>query len=171
MSLLPLFEDMLKLEYEICGVLKLDETGKIKEIDIQSIGGTDFFACQHTSYAKYIFHTHPHAAKSYPSAEDIVKVLKNRNIAISVIFSQWGIWTIHSKRKAETSEKQKKEQVDILNKLLAPLYFATNKGRATSVSAPLVHKLIRPVMERYSEFGLDIVLTPWSEADSFKILL
>jgi hypothetical protein len=71
-------------KYEpIRGTIVIDkETGKKRN------------TCQHVEYDRVIWHSHPYTAKSYPSAEDVIKIMKN-NIYISIIFTRWGIWQLH----------------------------------------------------------------------------
>lgn len=79
---------------EICA--NLDES---LEIDSESIvegkeensRGT----CLFKSYTPVIFHTHPNHLYSYPSMEDVVKIIKNlRIINHSLIATKWGIWIL-----------------------------------------------------------------------------
>ncbi len=51
--------------------------------------------CLYKYYTSIIFHTHPAIYYSYPSVEDIVKVIKNKKIIYhSLIATKWGIWKI-----------------------------------------------------------------------------
>jgi len=51
-------------------------------------------------YEKYICHTHPYTTRSYPSLEDILKVIKHKLlIDVSIISTRWGIWTLVNKNK------------------------------------------------------------------------
>ena len=45
-------------------------------------------------YAECIFHSHPYISRSYPSREDILKVMKRKEIKCSIISTRWGIYTI-----------------------------------------------------------------------------
>jgi hypothetical protein len=42
----------------------------------------------------YLFHSHPITSRSYPSMEDIRKVLKSNKIMVSVIATRWGLYSI-----------------------------------------------------------------------------
>jgi hypothetical protein len=48
----------------------------------------------------YLFHTHPFLSRSYPSAEDVIKVLKSETIMVSVIATRWGIYTLKPTSKS-----------------------------------------------------------------------
>jgi len=67
----------------------------------------DRASCSHyptiyNSYDSIIWHTHPNNSKSYPSVEDIIKMLKprpNPNPMDSLIICRWGIWEFNAKNK------------------------------------------------------------------------
>ena len=42
----------------------------------------------------YLFHSHPILSRSYPSMEDIKKVLKSKYIMVSAVATRWGLYTI-----------------------------------------------------------------------------
>jgi hypothetical protein len=42
----------------------------------------------------YLFHSHPILSRSYPSMEDIKKVLKSKSIMVSAVATRWGLYTI-----------------------------------------------------------------------------
>ena len=50
----------------------------------------------------YLFHSHPILSRSYPSIEDIKKVLKSKSIMVSVVASRWGLYTIKPTLQSRT---------------------------------------------------------------------
>ncbi len=48
----------------------------------------------------YLFHSHPILSRSYPSMEDIRKVLKSNSIMVSAIATRWGLYTIKPTEKS-----------------------------------------------------------------------
>jgi hypothetical protein len=48
----------------------------------------------------YLFHTHPFLSRSYPSMDDVIKVLKSKIIMVSVIATRLGIYTIKPTSKS-----------------------------------------------------------------------
>ena len=110
-NLLEIIKSFLKLDFEICGTLKTNPSGKmILEIHSQNkiVDEGDKSMCYHLSYFKNIFHTHTNNSKAYPSAKDIIKVMKNSDILSSLIFCKWGIWEIYSAKKYNFSNTEKK---------------------------------------------------------------
>ena len=58
-------------------------------------------SCSHKKYTKVIYHSHPLRSRSYPSVEDILKVMKIRDttegkedIEVSVISTRWGVYIL-----------------------------------------------------------------------------
>lgn len=84
--------------------------------------------CDFKGYTPVIFHTHPLNVLSYPSVEDIIKVIINRDeIKYSLIPSKWGIWIVKNiyndyddqnleriKEKAETFNRQLQKHTGII---------------------------------------------------------
>jgi hypothetical protein len=103
-----------------------------------------------------IFHTHPHNSKPYPSIEDIVKLLKHRDIVCrSFIATSWGLWTISNTARstyyATETEDKRKQLVEFLDKTLAKLYELNGK-HSTYAYIPEVkseeYTLIKKVAEK-----------------------
>ena len=94
-------------------------------------------SCQHKVYSKYIWHTHPTVAKSYPSSEDIIKVVKSRTskeiINVSIIFTEWGIWVIRAVKKSQQLSQYLKA------KLKEPGNIIYNITKSSKNIAPLKH--------------------------------
>ena len=117
----------LKIDHEICGIIKKvksnDKEVVILEIHPPIIEDDKRLNCSHVYYSKIIFHTHPNISKPYPSAEDILKIMKSFDIEYSVIFTSWGIWKLYSNKKFKFTEKNVKNDIKKINSLLVDLYY------------------------------------------------
>jgi hypothetical protein len=86
---------MTNYNTEVCGNFFIDDWNEA-QIDEQigtSRGGRS--VCRHKRYSQFIWHTHPQHGKYYPSAEDIIKIMKNNHkIQRSWIFTTYGYWTM-----------------------------------------------------------------------------
>ena len=118
-STLRTVQDLLQKNFEVCGNFKvINGIGDKKYLQIDTDKTTDVSSkvsktknkpfrhfCQHKVYSKHIWHTHPTVAKPYPSAEDILKIVKTRqnrdHLHTSVIFTDWGIWVLCSVKKSQ----------------------------------------------------------------------
>ncbi len=116
---------------ELCIILnKVEESGKkILRLNLNSVSiGTRkeqgkrascIFSNKYPNI--YLFHSHPFLSRSYPSMEDVIKVLKSKTIMVSIIATRWGIYTIkHTSNSIKiaqlwTDELRDKFSKDILN--------------------------------------------------------
>lgn len=117
--------------------------------------------CVHNRYHNIIWHTHPISMQAYPSAEDIVKILKPRNDnkpKVSLIFTQWGIWRLWANRKGSVSNEVKRA----IQKSYYGLYHITEKGRG-NISIPFVQSYIYELEYILSDYEFHIDLTLWSD--------
>lgn len=119
-KLLKNIPDYLNKEHEICGNLS-DENNDCFDL-INANKGQDEKSCNHSTYSTYIVHTHPKKAYFFPSPADIIKVLKSRNkiIKISLIFSEYGVWCLATK-------KHKDEKVILQSTIEKDLLFFNHK--------------------------------------------
>ena len=131
---------------EVCGFLKSNRKDNYLELDEQENITTDLSRnnCQLKKYKRMIYHTHPTVSKSYPSFEDILKIvkLKNKIIKISIIFTTWGIWELHCNNKSDNIPKQ---IVDKIRKQLDNIYYTQNQGRGELRSKSLLQKSINNI--------------------------
>lgn len=109
-----------KMKHIQMGVLETDKNGKVRNM------------CKHLKYSHVIYHSHPKKAYSYPSAEDIIKVMKNGQIKISLISTKWGLWIIKNTPtsngySAECSEKWK----NIIQQFINDIGINTSKHPST----------------------------------------
>lgn len=117
---------------EACGFLLESETNQLR-LYIDSYGTEEKGRgmCQHSKYTKYIWHTHTNIHKGYPSAEDIVKILKwraNDFPRVSVLFTPWGIWEIFTVQKVTIPEYRLQQILNDISHAFDGLYHITEKG-------------------------------------------
>jgi len=145
---------------EACGFLF---QGPELEVYFESYG--DNKMCQHSHYTRYIWHTHPHNLKAYPSPEDIVKIIKARPPKnypkVSIIFTTWGIWEVSSGSRLDNLDPDY-----LLQKIDATsesLYRNTERGRVLEKQP--VHDYIQTVLHNFNKKGIKLRLnfTPWDE--------
>lgn len=126
-------------------------------------------SCRYTRYTKYVLHTHPTIHRAYPSAEDIIKVIKNKEILYSFIVTTWGIWTLYSKSKKSPHEDERKEWTKSLTKRIDKYDKVEPKGtRKSDISwTPAKQQLIRDISheieEKFKLFGLRIQFKSWEQ--------
>ena len=161
----------MKKKVETCGYLRSAKDGYYTAVvDGKNITGQgDRAACAWDEpYKKLLWHTHPDGVIAYPSAEDILKVVKPRRdismIEKSFIYTTWGVWELYATRKAEMSEKDIGKLITKLDdKYSKKMYNNTEKGRARTLTADMekyVDKYIQRVEtnKKLSKRGLTIIL-------------
>ena len=86
------------------------------------------------------YHTHPASSKSYPSGEDLVKIIAQKiesgtpSPNIEIIFTKWGIWQMMAVVKTPLKSQQRRQMAQRLNrKVLEPFYGDSERGRAESI--------------------------------------
>lgn len=154
----------LNNNHEYCGYLvEVPSSERVKMVDSGTHGrGKDgrVMCIQKPPYQKYLWHTHPNTSKSYPSAEDIITMLKPRSntesVLDSVIFTKWGIWELHCKNKHDVSclDPQK------LSNMFTDLYKATGGGRDNADKAVIV-LTNQNLMLYLVEWQFEISFTSW----------
>lgn len=114
----------------------------------------------------FIFHSHPMHLRSYPSPEDLIKVLSHREIRASLIGTRWGLWIIRPGTRANDYEKLRPDDsrgfqsclthnLDLLDKI---------EGKRHSILDDEEMFSIRQIMAAiYACSGLDIVLIRWGD--------
>lgn len=137
-----------QIDVEVCGFL-LEKFDKL-QLYVDNIGSIDSNnrgMCSLSLYTKYIWHTHPHNLISYPSPEDIFKVIKKRKYpVISVIFTKWGIWYLQSDRKVSLDNKLLKYLDRKIQSISATIYHKTEKGRG-KVEHKYINTFIKNIQE------------------------
>jgi hypothetical protein len=106
-----LYEYVFTEQFEMCGQLKKNQENELKINNIESgnmradKSGDMRHSCQASNIDNlpYYFHTHPFESRSYPSSEDILKLLKRpHKYIVSIIATRWGIYIL---RQSEQSLK------------------------------------------------------------------
>lgn len=129
-----IYKDVFENDSEKCAYFTIDNEN-ILTIDPRTITkGEDteykqgktrkFCNYSETNKTNYIYHSHPKESRSYPSVEDVLKVLKYKDkYRISVISTRWGIYIIKpSIESIKIATKYNKEQiVEIYNNPLKRL--------------------------------------------------
>lgn len=169
--------ELMELKVEACGFLLFDD----KELDnilyIDSISNDASASnekrasCTLSKYTEIIWHTHPFNHKSYPSTEDILKILKIRkdNLPkISLIFTNWGIWQLYAGKKDYIIINLDK----YIQKELDRLYFNTQKGRAKFdlLIQNQIDTFIKNIEELCEKYELHIKFTSWKEVENGYVI-
>ena len=95
-------------------------------------------SCTVKYYTPIIFHTHPRTSYATPSFEDIIKVLKHKEIQTSVIVTNWGTFQIVKMRHVtnEISDELKlkiKDSIDFINRNTVNPNYLRVRGTEASV--------------------------------------
>ena len=140
------------------------------ELDKQENISTDYTrnSCKTKGNRKMIYHTHPFVSKSYPSIEDILKIikLKNKIIKVSIIFTRWGIWELHCSKKID---KIPKEIINDVDKQLTNIYHNQNKGKGELRSKPLLKKSINNINDILSEYDFKMYFSEWDFENDYRL--
>lgn len=153
-QILELFKQLLNLSIETCGIIKYDGSGE-PIIEIHTSQHNTKNRCVHKYYGLHLFHTHIHKDESFPSAHDIVKVMKNASIKTSLIISHWGIWEIISERKYLFKPDEQKHITNTMEKMLSPLH----NYKCYNLH---VEKYIQDIETKYIDFKLHINFHSWT---------
>lgn len=168
-------ELVVNLNFEACGHLLENKENAELQVYI-SVYGTSIGergTCQHTEYTKYIFHTHPRKLIAYPSAEDVVTILKEHPgvgalyPVTSVIFTSWGIWEVSSAQKYRLDQNWLKFLHESVNAAAPGLFNITEEGLVLNEKREkFVDEYIANVLDsingnQRSDFHLRMSFTPW----------
>jgi proteasome lid subunit RPN8/RPN11 len=119
-----------------------------------------------------IWHTHPSVSKYYPSVEDICKILKihrNQEIYLSIIFTTYGIWALSNFMK--TTNISDDLQKVINEEINTPFYNQTNKGRTYNESEiQLYLSLIKGLINDWDQ-GYDFDIHFFTDTNEFQSFL
>lgn len=107
--------------------------------------------CVHSRYTKMIWHTHPTITKSYPSWQDLAKVLKQRkgweNLPIySFVFTEWGIWEIYCSGPKKKLDEENLKSIDRISQYYSlPIYKRILSSRKTGKKVEVNSDLISDI--------------------------
>ena len=165
-----IFAELEDRDDEICGFLKKDKFSNYLKLDEQENVSTDFTrkSCKTRRHKKMIYHTHPFASKSYPSIEDIFKIIKMKNkiIKVSIIFTRWGIWQLNCNKK---TTKIPEEIINVVDEQLTNIYHNQNKGRGDLRSKSLLQKSINNINEILSEYNFKMHFSEWDFENDYVL--
>lgn len=108
-TLNTIYEHVFDAGSELCSYLEL-KSGKELKIIVDTLTQGDIQnnrkTCKNIGKSSgFLYHSHPFSSRSYPSAEDIVKVLKY-DFKVSIIATRWGIYTIKNPIKEKIDEDE-----------------------------------------------------------------
>lgn len=155
---------------EVCGFLKSNRENNYLELDEQENISKDYTrnSCQTRKYKRMIYHTHPFVSKSYPSIEDIFKIMKNKIIKVSIIFTRWGIWELHCNKK---TDKISKEIINAVNEQLTNIYYNQNNGRGELRNKSLLQKSINNINKILFIYDFKIYFSEWDFENDYKVMV
>ena len=94
-------------------------------------------SCTVKYYTPIIFHTHPRTSYATPSFEDIIKVLKHKEIQTSVIVTNWGTFQIakikHMNELSDDLKLKIKDAIDFINRNTVNPSYLSVRGTEASV--------------------------------------
>lgn len=153
---------------EVCGFLKSNRENNYLELDEQENISKDYTrnSCQTRKYKRMIYHTHPFVSKSYPSIEDIFKIMKNKIIKVSIIFTRWGIWELHCNKK---TDKISKEIINDVDEQLTNIYYNQNNGRGELRSKSLLQKSINNINKILFIYDFKMYFSEWDFENDYKV--
>lgn len=163
--------ELMELKVEACGFLLLEDNILYIDSISNDTDKKDRASCTLSKYTEIIWHTHPFNHKSYPSTEDVLKILKLRkdNLPkISLIFTTWGIWQLYAGKKDYITINLDK----YIQKELDRLYFNTEKGRAKFdlFIQNQIDTFIKNIEELCEKYDLHIKFTYWKEIENDHVI-
>lgn len=159
---------LLPLDTEVCALFKKNQITQYLDIvdlvhgTIQTIeNGRTRGMCVHRHYSKIIFHTHNIGLKAYPSVEDVLSIIKSRDITInfSLVFSDFGIFVMSCSQKPSTIDGIK----PVVSHYLDQIYYGT--GRGLELNTEIIRLNLNKMMDKLRIIGLNISFTPWNEVN------
>jgi len=159
-------ENILPKDVEVCGYLLFASDGEVM-IQESATGNAQEArpSCILPHRANHTWHSHFLRAKSYPSAEDILSVMKKRDnpkeqSLLELIFTRWGIWNITSINKGVFNVQK---ELVYLTERGDEIYRACNGGKTDFYDIKAIKIIISRITNHYSEYGLVITFTLWTE--------
>ena len=157
---------ILPLNYEVCGYLVVSQSGEITPVQAAVGSPQDVRPhCTLPHNGNYTWHSHFLGAKSYPSPEDILKIMKKRDNPdeqklVELIFTRWGIWEISSAGKQKFTDVP--AELSYLTERVNDIYKWSNGGKTDQYDSKALTAILAQTMRHYNRLGLSIMLTPWS---------
>jgi hypothetical protein len=160
-------QTILPMKVEMCGYILLSDSGEVMLQTAASGKIDDVRAnCVLPHLANYTWHSHFIGAKSYPSAEDILSVMKKRSnkleqSELELIFTRWGIWNITSLYKDVFQDIHR--ELEYLTEKGNIIYHACKGAKTDFYDITAINDVISRIMNHYDKLVLNITFTPWTE--------
>jgi len=168
-NLKNIYNNKLTLYHEVCGFIEKGELNSLQVIQKENVSKSDRMSCQTRGLSQVIYHTHPNISKFYPSSEDILKIVKEKNkeIMCSIIFTKYGIWEIVRKNFVFYDLTDDKEDIEkTVKEILANIYNNNAKGRKLK-DVDDIYTNINLIKEILSDYliDIDIHFTLWTNSN------
>ena len=140
-TLKEIYSHVFNTDEEICSYLTIiNEDDKVHILEFASgtltsgdkVNGRRF--CDNIgTNTGYLYHSHPVVARSYPSVEDIMKLIKHpSSFKVSIIATRWGIYTVKNTnvslaQNKVISQKVKNEYEEKIDKATNKIGILENK--------------------------------------------
>lgn len=163
--LLNIMKQLLNLTVETCGSISIIDDKNVY-LELQTTGKELPDKCTHLFYRPHIFHTHVLKNKSYPSTQDIIKVMKKHEIVSSLIVTHWGIWEICCPIKMKINEKDETNVRLFIQKQL-------NRLHSKKLDESLIYNVITTLETQYNknfDFGFSIKFKNWTTLDKYNYM-
>jgi hypothetical protein len=162
-NLNPFYDLVFDNEVEFCGLFNSIDNCLVIDNNTVTVGyeTNGRKACIHKRYSKLIWHTHPYSSHSYPSREDVFKVLKRDVIENSIIFTRWGIWQIKFIGFLELDLERESKKLNEYEKII---YLNTERGKVNILNnrqLKYIHYYIEKLQNRYQ--GLTVRFDRWED--------
>lgn len=147
-------QDVLIFPLEICGSMEK----KNGEYVIKEYTQGSNIPRQHCNYSilsRVVFHTHPLSSKSYPSIEDLAKVVKYPQVKVWLLACKWGIWYMRVSSHKLNS--------DFLQKVNDRLYHITNSRERPELNSQILQYIYEKYIPRVNQGGVDLHLEIWGQ--------
>jgi len=148
------------------GIIYLEYDPEKEQIGVKVDGRQ---RCDSDDY-HHIVHTHPKSEYSYPSLEDIWRLVTEPAIKLSVIATTWGIYTLKQKEKFKghdwlndlKANNYEQGFKDWLNGILDDIGKLQDKKRSTNVLTPVEYLDVNLFLSYINKkMDIEIVLYPW----------
>jgi hypothetical protein len=157
-------QGMLSNDYEICGNLFVKQNKCLTQEHIV-VGKPN--ECTFSGLSWVIFHTHPLVAKSYPSIQDVIKVVKHDVIQYSIIFTEFGIWNISSGRKMSSKSDKEKVKQNLIDKYTTSYldHDIYKMDASKKLDIDVINEYIERMKHLFKSFELHIQFDVWADGN------
>jgi len=177
-----LLTEIYTKETEICGNLEKNSDTHELKILYKAVGAIDLekgrnlcnYPDDKKNMTSYLYHTHPTTAYAYPSFEDILTVVKERDTHVrfsSFIFTIWGVWIL-----MPNSDTKLEKQIDQIKKDYERGIYdfhAKQKAQHKSIDYSseldaLIASYIDVVHKTFKD-RVSVRFVPWENLEDFQI--